>query len=217
MAYFWYTIDMKKVSLHSIVSGISLFAIVPIFMSLVRPYLANTGAYVWMNWNLFLGLVPLVFAWWYQQYAYHNTILKYLLFFGWLFFLPNAPYMITDFIHIADVGPRSLLWYDALMLSGYAFVGIFSWVMSTKMVYGRITARSFIPIISFLTAFGIYLGRYIRFNTWDILTQPLAIIRYIGDVIMYPLEHDPLLLFVGVFWIFLMVIYAGFQKIRWNH
>jgi uncharacterized membrane protein len=207
---------MKKVSLRSLVSGISLLAIVPILMSLARPLLADTGAYIWMNWNLFLGLVPLAFAWWYQQYAYKNTLLKYLLFFGWLFFLPNAPYMITDFIHMADVGPRSLLWYDGLMLSGYAFVGIISWVMSTKMVYGRITARSFIPIVSFLTAFGIYLGRYIRFNTWDILTQPLDIIRYIGDVIVHPFDHSPVLLFVPVFWVFLMVTYLGFQKIRWN-
>jgi uncharacterized membrane protein len=204
---------MKKVSPRLLVPGISLLAIVPILMSLARPFLADTGAYIWMNWNLFLGLVPLVFAWWYQQYANKNTLLKYLLFFAWLFFLPNAPYMITDFIHIADVGPKSLLWYDALMLSGYAFVGMLSWVISTKMVYGKMKARSFIPIVSFLTAFGIYLGRYIRFNTWDILTQPLDIIQYIGDVMIHPLEHNPVLLFVAVFWVFLMTNYLGYAYV----
>lgn len=192
--------------------SLSVIAIVPVSMSLLRPFLSGTNAYIWMNWNLFLGVLPLLFAWLYVKRVGTHLMFQWVWLLAWLFFLPNAPYMITDFIHMADVGPKDILWYDALMLFSYAFVGMLSWLSSTYAIYQNIKYKSFIPVISLLTAFGVYLGRYIRFNTWDILTKPGDILSTVFDTIINPLAYDPLLLFVSVFWVFLMAIYLGYAS-----
>lgn len=192
--------------------GMFLLAITPVLMSVARLQIANTGAYLWMNWNLFLAFLPLLFA---SQYRNKHTsrLVKGLWFILWLGFLPNAPYMITDFIHLADVGPHSLLWYDAFMIFGFAWVGMLSWLISVKWMYKELNYKSFIPIVSLLTAFGVYLGRYIRFNTWDLITKPLEVINRIGDQLISPLDYDPFLLFTLIVWIFLMISYLGYRML----
>lgn len=188
----------------------ALLALVPVGMSLGRLPLVDTQSYVYMNWNLFLGLLPLLFAWLLKK----SNKRFFVILFGllWLGFLPNAPYMVTDFIHMADVGPRATLWYDGLMLFGFAGIGMLSWLVSTYWVYRRFAFASFIPIITLATAFGMYLGRYIRFNTWDAITQPEEILSVVWDTLIHPLSHEPFLLFTTVFWVFLLVSYFGFAQ-----
>jgi len=207
------SVSMNRHQLRNTALSIGLIATPAIALTLMRPILSETDSYIYMNWNLFLGILPLIFA------AFHykkvgGKMFSVLWFILWIGFLPNAPYMITDFIHIADVGPKSILWMDSIMLFGFAWVGMICWLQSVSLIYETVRAKSFIPIISLLTAIGLYLGRYIRFNTWDALTQPLEIVKTVLDVFLNPLNHEPFLLFIAVFWIFLMVSYVGYSNLH---
>lgn len=200
--------------LRNITMSLVLMAVPAIILTLVRPLISNSNSYIYMNWNLFLGLLPLVFAVLFSKKIGGRYLLVVWLIL-WLVFLPNAPYMITDFIHIADVGPKNILWIDSIMLFGFAWVGMISWLESVSIMYNTIRTRSFIPIVSLLTAVGLYLGRYIRFNTWDLLTRPQEIMNTVFDVFLNPLNHDPFLLFTTIFWVFLMLSYVGYSHLHY--
>lgn len=155
---------MNHYRIRNIAVSLAVLAIPAIILTLIRPMISNTDSYIYMNWNLFLGLLPLVFAGLFSKRIGGKfvSVVWLVLCIG---FLPNAPYMITDFIHIADVGPKSILWMDSIMLFAFAWVGMIAWVHSVLLMYKTIRSRSFVPIISLLTAIGLYLGRYVRFNT----------------------------------------------------
>jgi uncharacterized membrane protein len=202
-------------TLYTSVKMILLVTIVAGIMSLVRFVLTEYDSYLWLNWNLFLGLLPLLFAWLVtiSKRFWLSSILVIL----WLGFLPNAPYLVTDFIHMADIGPQSLLWYDAMMIFMYTVAGIASWIVSVQVLQSKFTWPSWVVwLIAFLTGFGIYIGRYIRFNTWDIVTNPGAIFENIGVIITQPKNHEPVIGMTVVFTVILVTLYFGFTSLSHN-
>ena len=204
---------MLKVShFYKTLIGICLGAII---LNIARLFLSDVQSYVWMNWNLFLGLLPLLFS--FLALQTNKKSLKVLAMLAWLFFLPNAPYMVTDFIHLAAVGPQSLLWFDAIMLFFYTLAGLLAYGRSLSDIRKAFSwNRWFAVIIAVLSGYGIYLGRYIRFNTWDILTRPLEILETIGDTIIHPAKHEPVIMMTLVFTIFLTIFYFSFESF-FNH
>jgi uncharacterized membrane protein len=114
-----------------------------------------------------------------------------LLGLAWLFFYPNAPYILTDFIHVIwgqrahDARPplitaNALLWYDIVLNSAFAFVGHLIGLISlltlhrlTQAAYGRRWGWAFVLVAIGLGGYGIYIGRFERLNSWDILRAPL--------------------------------------------
>ena len=175
-----------------LVSSLTL-SVGAIVLNIGRLGLDKHIPYAWLNWNLFLALIPLFFAWTFTRTK--NIYLKLLYFLLWIGFLPNAPYIVTDFIHLADVGPKSILWYDAIMIFLYTLSGIIVWVGSTYLIKRNMKFNEwFILFIGALSGFGLYLGRYIRFNTWDFLTNPLDVFSIIGEIFIYPSRHEPIVL-----------------------
>ena len=177
-------------------------------MSLLRFFISGYSSYLWLNWNLVLALVPLPLAVFAIRTKKHWLAFVWIVL--WLGFLPNAPYLVTDFIHLADVGPKSLLWYDALMIFVYSFVGVGSWIMSLHILRTHFKWKVWVVwLIAFLTGFGIYLGRYIRFNTWNLITHPGDVLGKIGDVIIHPFNHEPAIMMTLTFSIVLSIIYLS--------
>jgi len=185
-------------------------------MSLVRISLTDNTRYLWMNWNLFLALIPLLFAWLFEISS--RIWVRVVLFLAWLFFLPNAIYMVTDFIHMNTSTDIELLWYDGMMLFAYALVGVYvSWMTTVKIVeeiptgtYGR---YGIYGAISLLTAFGIYLGRYIRWNTWDIVTRPLDLFVNVFDVITTHIHEPVFYLTIIFFTLFSLVSVFSYKQL----
>lgn len=197
---------MKDFFKKPAVQSIAYLSILAVVMNLVRLVLAENDAYVWLNWNLFLALVPVLLA--YTVIVSKHRMVAVVAILAWIGFLPNAPYLITDFIHLADVGPRDLLWYDAIMMFVYSLIGVLAYLVSLRIIMQRFRWPLYMSLVTgILTGFGIYLGRYIRFNTWHVLTQPLDIVRVIREIIMYPSQHAPVLTMTLSFAIFLTVIY----------
>lgn len=164
--------------------AILLLIVFSAFLPLLRVQLTQSLNYSFLLWNMFLAVIPFIFG----EYAKRLDIEKtkkyqfVLLTFGWLFFLPNAPYIVTDFIHFKPNG--GMAWYDLFMLFVNASTGMLLGLLSIVSFYdiiskkwGRRFGQHFSVITFFLCGFGIYLGRFLRFNSWDVVFSPLELIK----------------------------------------
>ncbi|WP_247234475.1 DUF1361 domain-containing protein [Telluribacter sp. SYSU D00476] len=135
-----------------------------------------------LDWNLFLSWVPLVTAFIadllssrFGKLPVTITILSIV----WLLFFPNAPYMITDLVHLSVDWGSDLTWHDVIMLFYYAQVSMINGLVSLYWIHRtwHRTYPRFVAIAMFATSipmvgFGIFLGRMGRWNSWDILHNP---------------------------------------------
>ena len=152
----------------------------------VRIYQAQHFYYLFLVWNLFLAIIPLAIS--YRLYKHcERKKGRYFLVLSmgclWLLFFPNAPYILTDFVHLY---PRHSIpmWFDGILLFCFAMTGLLSGLISLYFMH-QILAKIFskkitkllIASIIILSGYGIYLGRVLRWNSWDILINPLSLIR----------------------------------------
>jgi len=133
-----------------------------------------------MLWNLFLAWIPLLLGLLiYDRYKLGTPLLRlapWALF--WLLFLPNAPYTVTDFIHLAP-GRVAPLWFDGATLSAFAWTGLLLGFVSIYLVHA-VARHRFGPRVAWCGVFavfalvsaGVYLGRFLRWNSWDLVLQP---------------------------------------------
>lgn len=137
----------------------------------------------------------------------------------WLLFFPNAPYIITDLIHVRP-DRHFGYWYDLLiviscvwnaLVMGFISMYDIQEVITEKV--GKITAWLVIIASTFLAAFGIYLGRVLRWNSWDIFFDTKSLMLDIGTRIANPLQHGftfGITLFYGLF---LLMVYLFFRQL----
>jgi len=170
-------------------------------------------------WNLLLAAIPAVAAWFFVRAAEirSSALIQVSWFAIWLAFLPNAPYIVTDFIHL-DSRPPIPLWYDIALLASCAGTGLLLGYSSLADVHATI-ARRFSASLGwalalaalFLSGFGIYLGRVLRWNSWDALTNPLPLFSDIADRVFHPLSHPQT---VGVTFIYGITLLLGYIALR---
>jgi uncharacterized membrane protein len=176
--------------------------------------------YGFLVWNLVLAWVPLAFA--LAAYAKARTgggPLVVVLGICWLLFFPNAPYLLTDFIHLHE-SFLTPLWYDALMLAAFAWTGLvlgFASLYVMQAIWERATS----PFVSWLgvvgalalASFGVYLGRFLRFNSWDALVRPGRIADVVRNELDNPFSHPrlvaALVVLTGALTIAYLVVYSA--------
>jgi uncharacterized membrane protein len=153
----------------------------------IRTHETGDAYYRFLVWNLILAWVPLVFAVGAYARARRGVdVVVVVLLVPWLLFFPNAPYLLTDFIHLGE-GPAPL-WYDALMLSAFAWTGLLLGFASLYLVQ-MILRRTFGPAAAWLgvlvalglASVGVYVGRFIRFNSWDALLHPIRVAEVLNE------------------------------------
>ena len=151
----------------------------------LRSVLIGQFRQLYLVWNLFLAWMPLFFAltavclahtrpqrrWWFLSAAA-----------AWLLFFPNAPYILTDLIHL---GPKthSRYWTDLVLILLFALIGLVLGFLSLFLMqrlvarrYGWLAGWFFVGIVAGLSGFGIYAGRFLRWNSWDVVFSPLDLI-----------------------------------------
>ena len=146
-----------------------------------RMLYTSSTEYRFMATNLILAWIPYFFARVIRKTEKNTSfLLKFFLLSGWLVFFPNAPYMITDIYHLPEF-PHAPQWFDLFMLLSFSWCGLLLGFYSLRMVQQRIFAKrslranlAFIIVLFFLCGIGIYLGRYGRWNSWQIVTDPFA-------------------------------------------
>lgn len=185
----------------------------------VRVDRVGRPAYLFLVWNLFLAWIPfgaaLVVA------AAHRLraprLVLGVLGVGWLLFLPNAPYILTDFIHLGRAGGAPL-WFDAALIGAFAGTGLLLGLASLLVVHHVVEARAgrvagwVVAVGSLLlSALGIYLGRYLRFNSWDLVTDPDGLVSVVLLRLADPFGN-PFLLRFGVV---MSVLLLGSYLVTW--
>lgn len=134
----------------------------------------------------------------------------------WLAFFPNAPYMVTDFYHL-DPRPPIPLWFDISLIAIFAFTGCFLAIASLRSIHliierflGKFIGWLFALLTLGLGSLGVYLGRFSRFNTWDILLHPKSILKDIIYNLLNPLDNLGFIGFTIMFTCILLVFYLMF-------
>jgi uncharacterized membrane protein len=160
---------------------------------LLRFHIAGNQTFRFMVWNLFLAAIPLGIS--LIMPRVRSRWAAALILPVWLLFFPNAPYVLTDLIHL-KLSPIVPSWLDLLMLLSFALVSLWMGFESLRLMHLWVARRSgvfagwcFATATLFLTGFGVYLGRFLRWNSWDILTRPWYLIEDIGERFLFPLEH----------------------------
>lgn len=134
-----------------------------------------------LDWNLLLSWVPLLIAFIARYLSKRYGSLPLTMTFlsiAWLLFFPNAPYMITDLVHLTVDYQRDLTWHDVIMLFYYAQVSLINGLVSLYWIhqswlrtYSRFTSRILLYLSFPLAGFGIFLGRVQRLNSWDLINN----------------------------------------------
>ena len=205
---------MQIISKHR--SLIPLFGF-SISLLIIRMMVAQNFVFLFLLWNLFLSIVPLFFS--HQLTNTRQKQSQYLCFVLWLIFFPNSAYIITDLFHFYERPPIAR-WYDLIFLFSTALNGLIAGFLSLleieKWLSMQISKKWIQPIIAFmllLSAFGIYLGRYLRFNSWDILIHPIRLSRGLAAHVFYPTTYAQSWLLTIVFGIWFYLFYNGFKKL----
>jgi uncharacterized membrane protein len=177
--------------------------------------------FIGLPWNLFLAYIP---------YSISTFLAKrdrrsagwWTLAVVWLLFIPNSFYIITDLYHLADnyVDRQVPQWFDLAMILSYAWNGLLLGVLSVRqmerIVLPRPTLRNellFLYPVMWLNALGIYVGRYLRYNSWDVVTDPFQLLKDIAIMVIHPLRHQNTWDMVLCFSILMTLIYLMMKKI----
>ena len=151
-------------------------------LELVREHRYGAIDFRFLIWNLILAWIPLLLGLLvYNRYRRGTSLVTLAPALAlWLLFLPNAPYIVTDFVHLSADSPAPL-WLDGVELSVFAWTGMLLGFVSLYLVhavarhrFGSVAGWAGVLSVLSLVSVGVYLGRVKRWNSWDLLTEPSA-------------------------------------------
>jgi len=159
---------------------------------LFRTKITGSFFLTFLIWNLFLATIPygITFLMQWQKSLQHLSG-KIILGVLWLLFLPNAPYIISDLQHIIHSQGLVRL-YDTLLISAFAVLSLFFMSFSVKdmiMILKLKRSTLFLLSLFILCGFGIYLGRYLRWNSWDVIQNPTGLMEDIYNRLRHPIRY----------------------------
>lgn len=199
-----------------------------VLLNILRIMLFGNTSFIYILWNILLAFIPFFISSILilntdpasQSQGGKNNIIKPFFIIGfilWLIFLPNAPYVITDFIHLGKIHAVPVM-YDTFLLFASASVallmGLYSLFHMEKMLllkFPKKTTNILIAIIILFTSFGMYLGRFLRFNSWDLFTSHNSIAFGIWNALSSPNNLMNIYSYTILFFIFIYVSYISFK------
>jgi uncharacterized membrane protein len=165
-----------------VLAGLGVASALCLALELYREHHYGAFGFRFLVWNLILAWIPLLFGLLvYDRYQRGSRLLMLApALVLWLLFLPNAPYIVTDFVHLSASSPAPL-WLDGVELSAFAWTGMLLGFVSLYLVHAVARHRfgpapSWVGVLGVLAlvSVGVYLGRVKRWNSWDLITQPGA-------------------------------------------
>ena len=239
----WLNAHRERVFLGAVVVLSSAAALT---LLALRFLYSGTAGYRFMVWNLILAWVPLVLSVaivWLGRDGRRDErtgrcarpaagVLLVGLSLLWLVFYPNAPYLLTEFIHLhpsyavrerpiaalSGLGPRRgvPVWYDAMLLVTFAWNGLLLGFVSLHLVQRAVRERVgaaagwvAVVLVLGLSGFGISLGRFERWNSWDLFVRPATLLADVASRALNPLEHARTTAVTLVLGTFLLLAYLS--------
>lgn len=175
----------------------------------IRIIITHKLFYSFLSWNLFLASIPYITTIYLSNKSKLKKIELFVGFGFWIAFLPNAPYIITDFVHL-KLSPYPIIYLDILMVflfaaNGFVFfyLSLFEMIELIKPYLNKKIKPLITLLLLFLSSFGVYLGRFLRYNSWELLSNPILLFNDIWLMLTNPLEHNKVWGFTLCFGLFL--------------
>ena len=189
-----------------------------------RVLMTGRLLFLFLIWNLFLALIPFAIS---TMLGIAKGPLRARLLVpvgaAWLLFFPNAPYILTDLFHL-ERRAGVPFWYDLALILSCAWNGLMlayaSLADMQRLVQRRLgtgAGWTFATVALLLSSFGIYLGRYLRFNSWDVLANPLTLFYDIVNRILHPFSFPGTWGVTLVFGVFLLIGYSTVRLLGKHH
>ncbi|HWB27422.1 MAG TPA: DUF1361 domain-containing protein [Chitinophagaceae bacterium] len=211
-----------KLSLTAAEKMLALFVSFTLCLLIARVVYTGSYSYMFYPWNLFLAIVPVCFSRALRRSSRINGK-AILLVTGWLVFFPNAPYIITDIFHFTKRS-EAPQWYDLLLVLSAAWSGLMAGFISLGYVerflskYCPVRWRFLLAwLFLFAASTGIYLGRYLRMNSWNVVTKPVRLAHAGLAFAFKPFNHAGAWAFCIACSIFLLLIYYSLKKTTAMH
>lgn len=194
--------------ISKITKSLFLISILASFLIIIKGDVLSEDSIVYLVWNLCLAWVPyLISSYCIKKDTKLNIFIP--IFIVWLLFFPNAPYLVTDIIHVT-LSSQDILWYDSLIFFLFAWIGLLLGMISLFQIEQYIniyvkpkTSELIIFAICILSSIGIYFGRFERLNSWDLFTHPINIFSSLKNI----LTNNTAFIFIVIFTIFIYSMY----------
>ena len=193
----------------------SLFSLA---MILFRVLYTGHLLFAFLVWNLFLAFVPYAISRRMTMQPIKKGWKFLLAGLVWLLFVPNSFYILTDLFHL-DMNESVPLWYDLALLLSFAWSGLLFGIVSVRQMeklietnFNRKLGLLFIMPVMALNGFGVFVGRYLRFNSWDVITNPLQLIHDIVYLFIHPIRNRFDWSMIICYTVFLTLIYYTIKK-----
>ncbi|MBI3414781.1 MAG: DUF1361 domain-containing protein [Verrucomicrobia bacterium] len=189
-------------------------------------FLATGREQLHLVWNLFLAWLPLIFALNVQRQLRAASPRRWKIFCAasaWLIFFPNAPYICTDLVHLTP--PRAgNFWIDLVLILLFAMNGLMLGFVSLYLMQDVVTRKrgavagwSFAALVIGLSALGVYIGRFLRWNSWDLLTNPLNVFQHLFEWSANRPTLEHLVMFTALFGTFLFLAHVMLYALTHLH
>lgn len=209
--------DFQKTEVESMLLLSCAFSIC---LTGIRVVYTGNILFVWLIWNLFLAFVPYAIS----RFAIrrpqllHNNWKFIAVFISWLLFIPNSFYIITDLFHL---GIRSVpLWFDLALILSFAWNGLLLGILSMRqmekmmeMKFNIANEWLFVYPMMLLNAFGVYVGRYLRFNSWDVFSNPFHLFNDIMYLVVHPIRNRFDWSMILCYSVFMTLIYLTVKRL----
>jgi len=191
-----------------------------VFLVAVRIHYTDTFTFIFLNWNLFLAFIPYAISSYAEKNpnGVKNKFRFVCLLALWVLFIPNSFYIITDLFHLGISNVP--LWFDLALLLSFAWNGLLLGILSVRQIeriiqsiWPRMPDLFFLFPIMCLNALGIYIGRFLRFNSWDVISNPLELIGDISYLVLHPIASKPAWAMISCYAVLMTFIYLTIKKL----
>jgi len=179
---------------------------------LARIITSARFSYAFLAWNLFLAYIPFAVSTRIRSHRLRRRPKTVALIVVWILFMPNCFYILTDLFHLHMENGRP--WFDLTLIFSFAWNGMLLGILSIRDMEillrqwkGKLFSNAVICLVLWVNAFGVYIGRYLRFNSWDVIANPLSLLGDIGDMIVDPYEYRYAWAMSFCFAFFMIIVY----------
>ena len=199
---------------------LGLASVACVVLVAARALHTHTSHFEFLVWNLFLAWIPLgmaALAW--RQAGRHGILARALILpaaIVWLLFFPNAPYIVTDFVHIGEFHDNAPVWFDVMLIAWYAWTGMLLGIFSLRLMQdivsramGTVAGWALVAVVTVLGSVGIYWGRFLGWNSWNFFQAPLALFDKAVDRANQPDASERMLGFTVLFALLFLFVYVA--------
>ncbi len=185
-----------------------------------RVVYTESNMHIYLLWNIFLAAIPYAISRKFCKLRSAHFLTKAIAYGTWLLFFPNAMYLVTDLVHVSDT-TLVPLWYDVILLFSASFLGLILSYLSLKHLQQEILASEYkahvskvLGFVIMISSFGVYLGRFLRWNSWDIVSNPFGLLSNVLGHFTNPISNYKAWVFTALFSVISGCIFYSLDILR---